>query len=279
MRLTQFGLYTLPLFNKRDTVGTGDTGGSSLTLVSGTGYDPLGTGGATEAPTTLGTSYEIVDTTATAVQTARDAIRALAGTKARLWAHFPDGSDRFVWARLARVRMERRSQYIYFQPVELTFDVLQPGWNGAQHGALWLLDDGETLDTGLYLDLDDVWIPSASGDVETFTNAGNRTVTVAMLTITASASATISNITIKCGDCDWTWTGTVALSKSLTVDCGQRSVKNNGVDAYSGLALNVGHKVADWLQIKPGANTITITYTGNADASAGVTLSFYDGWM
>jgi hypothetical protein len=63
------------------------------------------------------------------------------------------------------------------------------------------------------------------------------------------------------------------------VDCGQRSVKNNGVDAYSGLALNSGHTVADWLQIAPGANTITITYTGNADNSAGVTLSFYDGWM
>jgi hypothetical protein len=175
--------------------------------------------------------------------------------------------------------MERRREYIYFQPVDLTFDVVQPGWNGTGHGAPWLLDDGETLDTGLYLDLDDVWIPSVSGDSETFTNAGNRTVTNAMLTITASASATISNVRIVCGDCDWTWTGTVAVSTSLTVDCGQRSIKNNGVDAYSGLALNVDHTVADWLRLEPGANTITITYSGNADNSAGVTLSFYDGWM
>jgi hypothetical protein len=63
------------------------------------------------------------------------------------------------------------------------------------------------------------------------------------------------------------------------VDCGLRSVKNNGVDAYSGFALNSGHAVADWLRLEPGANSVTITYSGNADASATVTFSFYDGWM
>jgi hypothetical protein len=279
MRLTQFGTYTLPLYNKRDTVGTGDTGSGSVTLISGSGYDPIGTASATEAPTTLATSFEIIDTTATAVQTARDAIRALAGTKARLWAHFPDGTDRFVWARLARVRMERRREYIYYQPVDLTFDVVQPGWNGTQHGAPWYFDDGEFFDDGLYFDLDDVWTPTASGDTETVTNGGNRTVTNAVLTITASATATISNITLSCGDCDWTWTGTVALSTSLVVDCGLRSIKNNGVNAYAGLALNSGHTVADWLRLEPGDNTVTITYSGNADDSATVTFGFYDGWM
>ena len=279
MRLTQFGTYTLPLFNKRDQVGTGDTGGSLLNLVSGASYDGLGTGDATEAATTLTTSYEIIDSTASAVQTARDAIRALAGQRLRLWAQMPDASLRFVWARLARIRMERRREYIFYQPVELTFEVAAPGWNGTQHGAAWLLDDGETLDTGLYLDLDDVWIPSADGDDETFNNGGNRTVRDAFVTITASATAAISNITISCGDCDWTWTGTVAVSTSLTIDCGTRSIKNNGVDAYSGFALNAGHTVADWLQLEPGDNTITINYSDNADNSAGVTVSYYDGWM
>jgi hypothetical protein len=225
------------------------------------------------------TSFEIIETTATAVQTARDAIRALAGTKARLWAHFPDGTDRFVWARLARVRMERRLEYIYYQPVDLDFEIVVPGWNGTGHGAPWLLDDGETLDTGLYLDLDDVWIPSSSGDTETFANGGNRTVTDAFVTITAGAAATISNIRIRCGLCDWTWTGTVAVNKSLTIDCASRSIKYDGADAYSGFALNSGHSVADWLQLAPGNNTITVNYTNNANNSAGVTVSFYDGWM
>lgn len=279
MRLTQFGTYTLPLFNKRDQVGTGDTGGNLITLVTGASYDHYGNDTAPEAANSITTSFEIIDTTATAVQTARDAIRALAGLKRRLWAHFPDGTDRFVWARLSRVRMERRREYVYYQPVDLTFEVAQPGWNGVLHGAAWLLDNGETLDTGLYLDLDDVWIPSSDGDTETVNNAGNRMVRDALLTITASATATISNVRIRCGSCDWTWTGTVAVSTSLTVDCGSRTIKNNGVDAYDGLTLNSGHTVADWLQLAPGSNTVTINYTNNADNSADVTFSFYDGWV
>jgi hypothetical protein len=279
MRLTQFGLYTFPLFSKRDQVGTGDTGGGLVSLVDGASYDSTGTGAAREATTTLSTSYEIIATTATAVQTARDAIRALAGTRARLWAHFPDSTDRFVWARLARVRMERRREYVYYQPVELTFEVAIPGWHGTGHGAPWLLDDGETLDTGLYLDLDDVWIPSSSGDTETVNNGGNRMVRDVMVTITASATATISDVRIRCGSCDWTWTGTVALNKSLTIDCAARSIKYDGADAYSGLTLNAGHTIADWLQLEPGDNTVTINFSGNANATAGVTFSFYDGWM
>ncbi len=269
MRLTQFGTYTLPLWNKRDGVSLGNTGGAVTGIIGGAGYDAYGSGTAPENMLAVTTSFEIIETTATAVQTARDAIRALAGTKARLWAHFPDGTDRFVWARLARVRMERRLEYIYYQPVDLDFEIVVPGWNGTGHGAPWLLDDGETLDTGLYLDLDDVWIPSSSGDTETFANGGNRTVTDAFVTITAGAAATISNIRIRCGSCDWTWTGTVAVNKSLTIDCASRSIKYDGADAYSGFALNSGHSVADWLQLAPGNNT----------NSAGVTVSFYDGWM
>jgi hypothetical protein len=63
------------------------------------------------------------------------------------------------------------------------------------------------------------------------------------------------------------------------VDCGARSIKNNGVDAYSGLTLNAGHTTAPWLRLAPGSNTVTITYSGNADASATVTFSYYDGWV
>ena len=143
MRLTQFGTYTLPLFSRRDKLSTGDTGGALVTLVNGIGYDATGAGVAQEAVNTVTCSYEIVETTATAVQTARDAIRALAGTKARLWAQMPDGSLRHVWARLTRVNMERRREYIFYQPVEATFEIDQPGWLGTAHGAPWFLDTGE----------------------------------------------------------------------------------------------------------------------------------------
>jgi len=279
MRLTHFGVYVFPLYNKRDKVSVGDTSGAMIPLVGGGFYDGYGTEDAPEAIRTVSTEYEIIETTATAVQTHRDDIRGRAGQLLRLWAQLPDSTVRFAWARLARVEMERRREYLFYQPIRLQFDIGASGWNGAAHGAPWFLDAGHYLESGKYLNQDDVWTPSADGDTEVVVNAGNITVTNAVLTITASGTATISNVRIRCGDCDWQWTGTVALSTSLVIDCGTRSVKNNTVDAYSGFALHANHKTADWLQLAPGNNTVTINYTGNANASATVTFDFYDGWM
>ena len=100
--------------------------------------------------------------------------------------------------------------------------------------------------------------------------------TAAILTITAAGNA-ISGITFKCGSCDWTFSGSVAAGKVLTIDTGTRSIRNDGIDAYSLFALNAGHTVADWLQLAPGANSVTITYTC-AGAATAFTPTFYDGW-
>ena len=278
MRLTKFGTYELPLWNKRDGVSMGNMGGAVVDIIGGAGYDAYGSGTAPESALTVTTSFEIIETSTTAVQTARDAIRALGGTKERLWAHFPDGSERFADARLARVRMERRFEYIYYQPVDLDFDIVSPGWHGEVHGAPWYLDAGETLDSGLVLDLLDYWTPTSSPLTATVNNGGNRTVTNAVLTVTAGTS-TISAIKLVCGSCDWTYSGTVAIGKALVIDCGLKSVVNDGADAYSAFALNSGHAVADWLQLQPGDNTVTITYTGNATDDATFALGYYDGWM
>jgi hypothetical protein len=111
MRLTQFGSYTLPLYNKRDVLGGGPSDGALVGTVTGA-YDGYRDSDAPEGVADLTTSFEIIETTTAAMQTARDAIRALRGTKARLWAHMPDGTDRFVWARVARLRMEARREYV-----------------------------------------------------------------------------------------------------------------------------------------------------------------------
>lgn len=277
MRLTQFGTYVFPLFNKRDLVSTGDTGSTLFRLPGGGTYDAYGTGDAPEAIREVTTEFEIIASTTTAVQTARDQIRSRAGKWRRLWAHFPDGSDRFVWARLAKVRMERRATYLFYQPVGLTFEISDPGWNGTGHGAPWVLDSGLYLDAGLYLDYDDEITLDASPKSITIANGGNRTVTPAILTFTAAGNP-ISAITFACGSCNWTFSGTVAAGKALTIDTGTRSVRNDGADAYSSFALNAGHTVADWLQLEPGNNSATVTFTC-AGAASTLTLSFYDGWV
>jgi len=281
MRLTQFGLYLLPLANKQDQFDTGSLAGNQVVLIDGQGYDHNGAGVTPEAPTTYTISYEIIAATPTAVQTERDAIRALAGTRARLWAHFPDGSDRWTWARLARVEMERRLEYIYYQPATLTFSVLRPGWNGIGRGANWFLDSGMLLDAGSSLlpaNGWNVWIPPSSPLTMTAVNSGNRTVRDAVLTVTAGTT-TISNLRLVCGSVDWTYAATVAPTKSLVINCATRAVTNDGASDYKQFTLNAGHVVADWLQLRPGNNTVTMTYSGNANSTARFTLSYSDGWI
>lgn len=281
MRLTQFGLYLLPLANKQDQFDTGSLAGNQVVLIDGQGYDHNGAGVTPEAPTTYTISYEIIAATPTAVQTARDAIRALAGTRARLWAHFPDGSDRWTWARLARVEMNRQPQHVYYQPIELTFSVLRPGWNGIGRGANWFLDSGILLDAGSSLlpaNGWNVWIPPSSPLTMTAVNSGNRTVRDAVLTVTAGTT-TISNLRLVCGSVDWTYAATVAPTKSLVINCATRAVTNDGASDYKQFTLNAGHVVADWLQLRPGNNTVTMTYSGNANSTARFTLSYSDGWI
>lgn len=277
MRLTQFGVYVFPLFNKRDVLNVGDTGGAIVGLVGRSYYDGYGVEDAPETLRTVSTQYEIIETTATAVQTERDAIRGRAGQLLRLWAVLPNGTSRFQWARLAQVDMERRREFIYYQPMRLRFELTEPGWNGTAHNAAWYLNAGHYLDTAKWLDQYDVWTPASSGATHTLVNDGQLRQADVTITITAGA-ATISNIRLRVNDCDWTWTGTVAIGTSLVVDCGAKSIKNNTVDAYSGFALNAGHTVADWWQIEPGNNTVTINYTGNAGADATVTWDYYDAW-
>ena len=276
MRLTQFGTYTFPLFNKRDLVSQGDSSGALLALTGGEVYDGYQDDQAPEASTDLVTSFEIIEATAAAVQTQYDLIRALRGKVLKLWAHFPDGTDRWVTARLAKVKMERRREYIFYQPVELTFEVARPGWNGTGRGPTWALDAGEILDSGLFLDYDDVITLDGSPKSATIANGGNRMQNEIILVFRAAGNP-ISAITFKCGPVDWTFSGTVAAGKTLTVDCRTRSIRNDGVDAYNLLTLNAGHTVSDWCQLEPGNNAATITYTCAGNATT-LDLAYYDGW-
>ena len=274
MRLIQFGDYVLPLWNKRDVVSMGDHGGATVNIVGGGAYDSYGSGASPEQALVLSTQFEIIATSASDVQKTRDEIRALAGTKARLWATFPDGSLRFAWARLARVQMERRYDFIHYQPVRLDFAVVTPGWRS---GTPWDLDSGLMLDDGLLLDyIGDTWTPATSGESTIVPTFGNRMVTDAIVVITAGSAETITEIRLQCGACDWTWKSTIPLDGVLSINCGTKAVLLNGADSYDNLTLNAGHTVADWLQLLPGNNTVTITFTGNAGCTATVAFIYLD---
>lgn len=280
MILTQFGTFVFPLYSKSDFASPGDGGGALLSLPSGTVWDAYQDENAPERATEISTSFDIVSQTATTVQTTLDQIRARVGLRRRLWALMPDGTYRFVWARLKRAQIDTYIENYYFQPVTLTFEIPQPGWNGIGHGAAWLLDSGELLDAGLYLDYSGTVTLNNSGTprVNTFTitNGGNRTVTSAILTFRAAGNP-VTDIIIKCGSCHLLFNGTIAAGKILQIDTALRSVVNDDVDDYASLSLGGDHTVSDWLQLASGANSMTVTHTC-AGAATTLDVTFYDGW-
>ncbi len=285
MRLTQFKTYTLPAYNKRDLLGQGNSAGALLDLPGGGAYDAYGTDQAPEDVLEVSSTFEIIETTASAVQTQYDLIRALRGNVGKLWARMPYLTDRWVTARLARMRMERRREYIYYQPLELAWQIAQPGWNGQAHGAGWILDDGEVFDDGLYLDMGGAYVVTLTNGALATTNAtiannGNRTVTDVTITVTAVGDQ-ITSVRFACSPCDWSYSGTIAAGTSLVVDCGAKSVLNDGTDDYANFQLNPQpsgvQASANWCEFAPGNNAVTMTTSSNA-ATNTVTFSFWDGW-
>lgn len=277
MRIIQFGTWTLPLWNKRDDLSPGSGAGALLELPGGGAWDGYGTGEAPEPANVVSTQFEIVETTAALVQTERDLIRARRGLRRRLWAETPSGAQRFAWARLSGISMERDRRHQFYQPVKLDFEISNPGWAGGQHGEPWYFDDGYTFDTGSFFDLDDVWTPGGSGYQYIIENRGNTTQDEITLTITAGATS-ISNIRIRCGDCDWTYGGTVAAGDSLVVNTATMTITNDGDDAYNDLTLNAGHIIAPWLVFETGEQLVTINFSGNAGYDADIVFDFYDLW-
>jgi hypothetical protein len=70
----------------------------------------------------------------------------------------------------------------------------------------------------------------------------------------------------------------VPIGGVLLVNCGTKAVTLNGADAYANMTLNAGHTVADWLQLQPGDNTVTVSYSGNASGEALIAFSYLDNW-
>lgn len=126
--------------------------------------------------------------------------------------------------------------------------------------------------------LDEFW-RSSSIQTDSFTlnavpkacvtgNSGNAVVRDCVLTVTALISM-ITQLTVAIsGVAEWTFTGNIATGTALVVDCGARTVRNNGADAFSGFTLTSNHKSPDWLPLPPGGfTTVNVSRTGGGTTS------------
>jgi len=215
-------------------------------------------------------------TDTTQIRTELDALRALRGQLDRLWLRTADGYDRWAWARLLNVSPEMRAVDRAAVQFVMGFEV-RSLWNGAAHGGAWTFDDGYYFDNGLYFDTEGAHTLNTLPKTLTITNNGNVAVDNCGITITAVANAITALKIGIAGVCEFTFTGTIAAGTSLVVDCGNKTVLNNGLDAWRYFALTAAHTIEPWLRLAPGANSVVVTPTP-ASTTCTAQFTYSDGW-
>ena len=279
MRLTRFGDYTFPTYDTINRMGASVASGNYVSTAAGA-YDPYGDDTIVTGPFQIRRRMTLVATSAAALETAMDEVRALKGTKKTLYGRTAAGYTRRAKARCAQVLYDQSWDNVIDQPVDLIFELLTDHWNGNAHtDDGWYLDSGKYFDDGWMLDSGNEETMASSPHTFTVTNGGNKDSTYNIIVVTAG-SAAITSVRIQnttSGLSDITWTGTLAAGNELRIDCGTFSVTNDGTNAYSGITVNSGHSQGPWLSLAPGNNEIDITFAGGSTDST-VGMEFWDGW-
>lgn len=279
VKLERFSTVELPLYNPRLQGGSAPSRSATITLADGRTWDAIGAERAAAAlPYTLNYECVALEDDAATLQTTLAALFGLRGKRAKLYRTLlDDDSIQWAWARLTRVPMPSGpSGQTTHIPLSFQFDVLS-SWRGHYH-TVWTLNNGYFLNDGLYLN-DGEFVETMSGAspyVITVTNSGNGICYDPVITITAGG-ANITALTIATSTTDIDWTGTLTAGNSLVIECGAKSIKNNGVNAYSGFAYGGSHTANGWLELPPGDTAITISRTGGSTDSI-VQVDFQDIW-
>lgn len=254
--LITFDDVALPAYNRESGLDTGPSQPGFVATING-GFDVYGSDVApVNTPFTATLRAIVSEETDAAQRAAIDGLRAKARVRGKLVRQAEDDlSIHWAWARLQQVQQRRVYNQRGYQILEFTW-AMESEWYADR------ADLTETLAGSPY-----------TLSVE---NEGNRTVTNAAITISAdSANLTAATITTTNGT-HLIWAGTLLAGDDLVIDCGAKSIKNDGANAYAGLSYGSGHTIDDWLRIY-GVMDITITYTGGGTAPT-VTIAFNDGW-
>lgn len=284
-RYWKFGSVELPVYNPSMDVGAGEALSPQPTPILGGGaYDANGSEQVGRAGVHFTCSALCYGVTAAAVKTQFDNVMALIGKRAKLYRVSDTGDVHWCYARLVNAQANRVVDDTLTIGVALDFIMLSPCWNTKRHGAGWVFDDGKYFDDGLVFDEatgDTATLSMGSGVANTITINNGGNVPVRSLTMTITAGSAITEIDIKRSTGGGTlnhlvYNGTIAAGKSLVIDSGAYSVKNDGVSDYANLAIGGSNTRPYWLEVDPGNNTFSITLTGGSNTST-IVFEFWDG--
>jgi len=272
-RLWSFGGVTLPVARPQFEAGTAPSQQRMIATIGGGVYDAAGTARA-RIKTPYDLSYECVarGTTAAALKTTLDALRALRGRESLLYRKaLSGGALQWATARLMEIDYKTEPQHGFglFQPLSMRW-LVKTLWHGTAHSE----DEGE----------DSVVIEN---DEETVivTNGGNATANNVVLTVNPN-DGTVTNFRIRTGAhigadptgaCDLMYTG--AITDKLTIDCSpERMTVLHGNDAaWQFLTLGPTHASDAWLQLQPGANSLLVNMIGGGSERS-LNVAFSDTW-
>jgi hypothetical protein len=109
---------------------------------------------------------------ATALQTALDLVRAKTRQKDKLYVEMDDGSIRWRNARLTKLATKPVASELgpYAQEVAMEWTPTDADWYGHHHGGGWTLDSGIYFDTGYYFDEHDKYTLTGEADHQSITH-------------------------------------------------------------------------------------------------------------
>lgn len=201
--------------------------------------------------------------------------RALRRKRGLLVKRHPGTGELFsIWARL--VGVAARNEYRGFPgmaaDVSLEFEVLADSWMGAYTGP-WLYDDGVLYDTGKRYDEGARYSITAANRSIVFTYGGDYPESEGRIIITASATGIPAGLSMVSHNRTQIWfREAIPSGGALILDNGLKSVRMNGEDWYSKMAILSGHRAPGWFVFTPGRNVFTF----NGSAAFTVQLIYHE---
>lgn len=249
-RLYSFDGVTLPDARSEFDGDTAQAWLGAVALPGGAlAFDSLGSGRAPlVAPYVLEYSSVVSAASLGSLESTLSTWRGKVGTRGLLRRRLLSAATyQDITARLVEITMPVRPAATHGKQLKLIwrFQVLEESWRASS-----ATTSSNTL--------------GASPKTIALGNSGNAVVRDMVVTITPK-TADITALTVAIsGTAEWTFSGTIVMNKSLVVDCGARTVRNDGVDAYSSFALTANHKSSDWLPLAPGLSSVVVTKTGGS---------------
>ena len=266
--LTVYGdsqeLMMLPPYDATSTTGPGGVPTQYVPTVAGGLFDGLGGADAHVLSQVIRHAGTFVSIIPADFDTRYQAIAGALGKAGRLWRKWLGSEIRhWCYARFTALEGEKAQGQLAYQPIVMEFTRTSP----------WFAESASTQQVVLGV--------TPYSFVVTRDTASNAPVFDAVITVTAQGVGITDLVIENTANGSYIrFTGaTIAVSKSLVIDCGAGTVKNDGVNAIAYFSLGANHAIPDWLRLEAGGsvNTIRVTRAGGGSNST-IRFDWYEAW-